>query len=93
MVTTNFAANSIAILRGNGNGTFQAPVFYPVGASPEQLAVTDFNGDGIPDIVTANEGDNTISVLIGNGDGTLRTGNQLCGWCAARSHRGGGPHR
>ncbi len=71
VITTNFGAASIAVLRGNGNGTFQAPVYYPVGNQPEALAVGDFTGNGITDIVTANEGDNTISVLMGNGDGTF----------------------
>ncbi len=33
--------------------------------------MADFNGDGIPDIVTSNRGDNTVSVLLGNGDGTF----------------------
>ena len=71
VITTDFASASVAVLRGNGDGTFQSPVFYAVGNSPEALAVGDFNEDGIPDIVTANEGDNTISVLMGNGDGTF----------------------
>jgi hypothetical protein len=71
IVTTDFTSDTIAVLRGNGNGTFQPPVLYPVGTSPEALAVGDFNGDGFPDIVTANEGSNTISVLMGNGDGTF----------------------
>ena len=35
------------------------------------VAVGDFNGDGIPDLVTANSADNTVSVLLGNGDGTF----------------------
>ncbi len=73
VVTSDFGSANIAVLRGNGNGngTFQPPVFYPVGSSPEALAVGDFNGDGIPDLVTANEGSNTISVLLGRGDGTF----------------------
>jgi hypothetical protein len=35
------------------------------------LAVGDFNGDGMPDLVTANPGSDTVSVLLGNGDGSF----------------------
>jgi hypothetical protein len=42
-----------------------------IGNSPGSVAVGDFNGDGIPDLVTANNFDNTVSVLLGNGDGTF----------------------
>ncbi len=44
--------NKLAINLGNGNGTFQAPVFYtPTGFSPNALDVADFNEDGVKDIV------------------------------------------
>jgi hypothetical protein len=36
-----------------------------------RMAVGDFNGDGILDLVTSNA-DSTVSVLLGNGDGTLQ---------------------
>ncbi len=42
-----------------------------VGSAPPTVEVGDFNGDGIPDLVTANSADNTMSVLLGNGDGTF----------------------
>ena len=38
------------------------------------MAIGDFNGDGIPDLVTANEGGNTATVFLGNGDGTFTAG-------------------
>jgi hypothetical protein len=72
VVTSDYSSASIAVLRGNGNGTFQPPVFYGVGINPEALASGDFTGSGVPDIVTTNSVSNSVSVLIGNGDGTFR---------------------
>jgi hypothetical protein len=48
-----------------------APVSYPVGAYPEAVAVGDFTGSGIPDLVVANHQSGTVSVLLGKGDGTF----------------------
>ena len=41
-----------------------------VGIGPSPVVVGDFNGDGIPDLVTANN-DGIVSILLGNGDGTF----------------------
>jgi hypothetical protein len=70
----------IAILLGNGDGTFQPAVTYSSGAyAAVQVAVGDVNGDHIPDLVVANRcmnsdctGDGAVSVLLGNGDGTFQ---------------------
>jgi hypothetical protein len=49
---------------GNGDGTFQAAMNYPVGYGPFSVAVGDFNGDGKPDLVSANAFGFTLSVLL-----------------------------
>jgi hypothetical protein len=64
--------NTVMVMLGNGDGTFQAPVSYATGNGPRSIAVADFNGDGIPDLATANHDDDTVSILLGNGDGTFQ---------------------
>jgi hypothetical protein len=66
----------VTVLVGRGNGTFQdrAPTDTagnPVGSAPAAVAVGDFNGDGLPDLVIANAGSNDLSVLLAAGDGTF----------------------
>ena len=64
---------SLAVLIGNGDGSFQAPVIYPTGSfEPISLAAGDFNGDGALDLVMASQGASQVSVLLGNGDGTFQ---------------------
>jgi len=63
--------NAVAILLGNGDGTFAAPRYLLVGTDPRAVAQGDFNADGRHDVITANFGDGTVSVLLGNGDGTF----------------------
>jgi hypothetical protein len=74
LVVASFSVNEIAVLLGNGNGTFQSPVFYTVGSTssaPYSLTAGDFNHDGKLDIAVSNNGDNTVSILLGNGSGAL----------------------
>lgn len=66
VATTN---NTIDVILGNGNGTFQPVHAYTV-PGVTAFAVGDVNHDGIPDIVA--EGAGGISVLLGNGDGTFK---------------------
>lgn len=64
---------TVSILLGNGDGTFQPHVDYPVGTGPYSIAVGDFDRDGKLDLVVANYPlDSTVSVLLGNGDGTFK---------------------
>jgi len=71
-VVANYAANSVSVLLGNGDGTFRAALSYPAGANPQSVAVADVNGDGLADVVAASTGSGNVGVLLGNGDGTLQ---------------------
>jgi hypothetical protein len=77
IVTANFIDDTVSVLLGNGDGTFQPQQTYAVGSYPDSVAVADLNNDGKPDIVVANfsysdSPDQTVSVLLGNGDGTFQ---------------------
>jgi hypothetical protein len=71
LAVANSASNTVTILRGNGSGGFTQFTGSPVAVSagPESLAVGDFNGNGILDLVTANRGSGTVSIMLGNGSG------------------------
>ena len=74
LVVSDFGSSSpsvVSILFGVGNGTFRAPVAIPVDGSPYPVTIGDFNGDGIPDILTGNVAANDLSLLLGRGDGTF----------------------
>ena len=77
LAVANFAPGgengSVALLLGNGDGTFQYETSYVVGARPNSITMADFNGDGKPDLAVANFFSGNVSVLLGNGDGTFQT--------------------
>jgi hypothetical protein len=70
----------LAVLPGNGDGTFQTAVITPVefsGSQPRPLVVADVNGDGIPDVVVADPATYSLMVFLGNGDGTFRLASRV----------------
>jgi hypothetical protein len=73
IVAADRGADSISVLLGNGNGTFQAQQTYSTGAGSAPYAVTlaDVNGDGKIDAVVADSNSNSVSVFLGNGNGTF----------------------
>ncbi|MEG4815246.1 S8 family serine peptidase [Microcoleus sp. K5-D4] len=65
-----FPSYRVAILLGNGTGSFGTATSFDVVSSPYAVAVGDFNGDSKPDLATANGGNN-VSLLLGTGTGTF----------------------
>jgi len=61
--------DTISILFGNGDGTFQPPIDYPVGNRPSGPAIGDFNGDGAPDIAVASMNSNDVTIFLNDGQG------------------------
>ena len=62
----------VAVMLGNGDGTFQSATNYPSGGSQaSSVAVVDLNRDGKPDIVVSHERSPVIGVLLGRGDGSF----------------------
>jgi len=75
LLTPDFGSGAtMAILLGNGDGSFQTSVTYPVPVAP-YIVVGDFNGDGKPDIAMSGgiSGSGEASILINNGDGTFKS--------------------
>ncbi len=73
LVATNAALNQVAVLIGNGDGTFQKAVPYTVGNAPWNVVVGDINQDGFLDLAVASDATGSASILLGNGDGTFQT--------------------
>jgi hypothetical protein len=74
-------ANSVvAVLLGNGDGSFHPAVVYASGGvAANSVAVADINGDGKADVMVANQttdannSNGIVGVLLGNGDGSLQS--------------------
>ncbi|MCK7576833.1 MAG: VCBS repeat-containing protein [Chromatiales bacterium] len=64
LVVANYTTNSVSVLVGTGNGSFQTPVEFAVGSSPISFANGDLNGDKLSDLAVVNSYGYDISILL-----------------------------
>jgi large repetitive protein len=73
LAVVNDSSPILSVYLGNGDGSFQAAVTYPLSGFGAAIAVGDFNDDGKLDVVVTSPGEfDTFSILLGNGDGTFQ---------------------
>jgi len=78
LVATNTSLSNVAVLLGNGDGTFNTAVPYALntsgglGQAPWNVVVGDINQDGHLDLAVASDNAGSVSILQGNGDGTFQ---------------------
>ncbi len=68
--------DTISVLLGKDDGSFQIPLTHPAGPRPTTLAMDYLNADNYLDLVIGNNGygpdyEHSLSVLLGNGDGSF----------------------
>jgi hypothetical protein len=73
IVSTTELENSLFILAGNGDGTFDTPSSINPGSAPRSPVAADFNADGNADLALIQSGSGTIRILLGNGNGAFPT--------------------
>ena len=63
----------LQVFLGNGDGTFQALAPVTTGQESVSVVISDFNGDGRPDLVISHCcGATDMTYMLGNGDGTFQ---------------------
>jgi hypothetical protein len=73
LAVSAFYNGKIAVLLGNGDGTFDDAAYYDVGGNETTgyIVAADLRGEGVLDLVVTDDLSNQVQVLFGNGDGTF----------------------
>ena len=80
LAVSNYSDNTISILLGNGDGTFQPQTTFSTLSAPFGIAVGDLNDDGIPDLVVGNDSNGGgLNIFLGDGSGGFTAANSLSG--------------
>lgn len=70
-ITMPFVNDSVSVMFGNGNGTFQPRVTFEVAVNPQEAQAVDLNGDNSLDLAVVNAESHSISVLLNDGFGAF----------------------
>lgn len=76
LITSNIQGNSLSVLIGNGDGSFQAQKMITACQEPRNLAVADFDLDKRMDLAVACSGSGQVLIFMGQGNGTFVRGAQ-----------------
>jgi hypothetical protein len=71
LAITSETDSSVTVFLGDGKGNFKEADHSPffAGSTPNDIALSDFNKDGNPDLAFANHDRKYITLLMGNGKG------------------------
>ena len=72
IAVANYGSNSIGVLFGHGDGSFEYPIITSLHSSrPLFIISEDFNNDTLLDIAVANDGTSTVAILLGANNGSF----------------------
>ena len=63
-------------------GTGKIGSSFATGSNPGAFVVSDFNGDGYPDLAVLNINDPSVGIFLGKGNGTFSTMTKVTGLCS-----------
>ena len=71
IVVSNTESDTVSVLYGNGDGTFQPALDIVTDNIPRGVTVLEANGDGYPDIATSNfvDGSGNVALVMSDGNG------------------------
>lgn len=73
LAVANGQDNTVTVFLGQGNGAFwiqSTPLATALGG-PVQVVISDFNDDGVPDLMIVNSTNDTLTILPGKGTGAF----------------------
>ena len=74
-LAVGLSTGQLAVLKGNGDGTFQAPATYACGTTPAAIKIADLDNANGPDIAVVDDTANSsVIIFLNNGSGAFGTG-------------------